>query len=112
MSLKIEDKNTAIMPDSMKRFDNITDNRILRKTNGEILEELENNANANFTGFEHKYDTDDSRMKGYFCSDTIFNISNKVLTGDEIKVLEKVLDFALIQREAREPELRQDFENF
>ena len=54
----------------------------------EILEELENNANANFTG-EHKYNTDDSRMKGYFCSDTVFNFSKKVLTEDEIKVLEK-----------------------
>ena len=31
MSLKNEDKNTAIKPDPMKRFDNITDNRVLRK---------------------------------------------------------------------------------
>ena len=29
----------------------------------EILEELENNANDNFTGCKHKYNTDDSRMK-------------------------------------------------
>ena len=72
----------------------------------EILEELENNANANFTGCEHKYNTDDSRMKGYFCSDTVFNLSNKVLTEDEIKVLEKGLDFAPIQRKVNEPELR------
>ena len=78
----------------------------------EILEELENNANANFTGCEHKYNTDDSRMKGYFCSDTVFNLSNKVLTEDEIKVLEKGLDFVPIQRKVNEPELRQDFENF
>ena len=53
----------------------------------EILEELENNANVNFKGCEHKYNTDDSRMKGYFCSDTVFNLSNKVLTKDEIKQL-------------------------
>ena len=112
MSLKNEDKNTALMPDPMKRFDNITDNRILRKRNGEILEELENNANATLTGCEHKYNTDNSRMKGYFCSNTIFNISNKVLTEDEIKGLEKVLDFAPIQRKVSEPELRQDFVNF
>ena len=76
------------------------------------MEVLKNNANANFTGFEHKYNTDDSRMKGYFCSDTVFNLSNKVLTEDEIKVLEKGLDFAPIQRKVNEPELRQDFENF
>ena len=54
-----------------------------------ILEELENNANANSTGCEHKYNTDDSRMKGCFCSDTVFNLSNKVLTEDEVKVLER-----------------------
>ena len=51
-------------------------------------------------------------MKGYFCSDTVFNLSNKVLTEDEIKVLEKGLDFAPIQRKVNEPELRQDFEDF
>ena len=206
MLLKNKDKNTTTKPDPMKRFDNITDNRVLRKRKQktyaeatksdlveikivdissnvekvdaeigkrsfdleaikknllsaegskfskvsntppyicvntslshnssdfvpettetesvllptqdmevlEILDELENNANANFTG-EHKYNTDDSRMKGYFCSDTVFNLSNKVLTEDEIKVLEKGLDFALIQRKVNEPELRQDFEKF
>ena len=31
MLLKNEDKNTATKPDPMKRFDNITDNRVLRK---------------------------------------------------------------------------------
>ena len=46
----------------------------------EILEKLENNANASFTDCEHKYNTNDSRMKGYFCSETVFNLSNKVLT--------------------------------
>ena len=70
------------------------------------------NASANFTGYKHKYNIDDSRMKRYFCSDTVFNLSNKVLTEDEIKVLEKGLDFAPIQRKVNEPELRQDFENF
>ena len=67
----------------------------------EILEQLESNANANFTGYEHKYNTDDSRMKGYFCSDTVFNLSNKVLTEDEIKVLEKGLHFAPKVNEVR-----------
>ena len=39
----------------------------------EILEELESNANANFAGCEHKYNTDNSSMKGDFCSDTVLN---------------------------------------
>ena len=78
----------------------------------QVLDELESNVNDNFTGSEHKYNTDDSRMKGYFCSDSVFNLSNKVLTEEEIKVLENGLDFAPIQRKVNEPELRQDFENF
>ena len=77
-----------------------------------ILEELESNANANFTDCKHKYNTDDFKIKGCFCSDTVFNLSNKVLTEDEIKVLEKGLDFAPIQKKVNKPELRQDFENF
>ena len=78
----------------------------------EILEELESNANANFKVCKHKYKTDDSKIEEYFCSDTVFNLSNKALTEDEIKVLEKGLDFATIQRKVNELELRQDFENF
>ena len=64
----------------------------------EILEELESNANDNFTGCEHKHNTDDSRMKGYFFSDTVFNLSNKFLAEDEINALEKDLDFGPIRR--------------
>ena len=45
-------------------------------------------------------------------SDTVFNLSNKVLIEDEIKVFAKGLDFSPIQRKVNEPELRQDFENF
>ena len=61
-----------------------------------ISEELESHANANCSGYEHKYNTDDSKMKGYFFSDTVFNLSNKVLREDEMNVLEKGLDFAPI----------------
>ena len=56
------------------------------------------------TSCEHKFNTHDSRMKGYFY--TVFNLSNKVLTEDEIKILEKGLDFAAIQRKVNEPDLR------
>ena len=42
----------------------------------------------------------------------MFNLSNRVLTDIEIKVLEKGLDFAPIQRKINEPELRQDFAEF
>ena len=56
--------------------------------------------------------SEESRIKGYFCSDTVFNLSRRVLSEDEIKVLEKGLDFAPIQRKVNEPELRKDFEEF
>ena len=42
--------------------------------------------------------TTDNRLSGYFCSETIFNLSNRALTDTEIKVLEKGLDFASIQK--------------
>ena len=31
----------------------------------------------------------ENRLPGYFCSDTVFNLSKKVLSDAEIKVLEK-----------------------
>ena len=39
-------------------------------------------------------------------------MSKKILTEAEIKVLEKGLDFAPIQKTLNEPELRKDFEEF
>ena len=56
--------------------------------------------------------SEESRSKGYFCSDTVFNLSSRALSEDEIRVLEKGLDFAPIQRKVNEPELRRDFEKF
>ena len=70
----------------------------------EDLENIDNNREANAT--------EKNRLSGYFCSDTIFNLSRKVLTDSEIKVLEKGLDYALIQSKINEPELRNDFKEF
>ena len=70
-----------------------------------ILEELENkNDRSNIKS--------QSRLTGYFCSNTVFNLSRKVLSGTEIKILEKGLDYAPIQNKVNEPELRQDFDEF
>ena len=52
------------------------------------------------------------RLSGSFVLDTVFNLSRKVLTDTEIKVLEKGLDFAPIQGKLNKPELRRDFKNF
>ena len=56
--------------------------------------------------------TEDGRLKGFFCSKTVFNLSEKLLTEAEIKVLEKGLDFTPVQKTLNEPELRKDFEEF
>ena len=56
--------------------------------------------------------TEQCSLPGSFVSDTVFNLSRKVLTNTEIKVLEKGFDFASIQRKLNEPELRRDFKDF
>ena len=48
-------------------------------------------------------------LSGYFCLETIFNLSHQMLTDAVIKVLEKALDFAPIQRKINESKLRSDF---
>ena len=55
---------------------------------------------------------DENRLTGYFCLDTIINLSDKVFPDNEIKVLEEDLDFAHIQRKTTEPELKPDFREF
>ena len=70
----------------------------------DILEELGKEHDVNVTSL--------GRLRGHFCSDTIFNLSYRVLSDAEIKVLEKGLDFAPIQKKINEPELREDFEEF
>ena len=70
-----------------------------------ILGDLQNKKSVNNnTKCSH-----DTRISGYFCSDTVFNLSQRVLSEDEIKVLEKGLDFAPIHNKVNEPELRKDF---
>ena len=51
-------------------------------------------------------------MSGYVCSDTVFNLSHRVLSVTRVKVLEKCLDYALIQKKINEPELMAAFVNF
>ena len=75
-----------------------------------ILEELQNRMEV--SGNNITENTSSNRLKGHFCSDTIFNLSYMVLSDAEIKIVEEGLDFAPIQRKINEPELRKDFEEF
>ena len=64
-------------------------------------------------GFPNKATaTDEGRSQGSFCSKTVFNLSQRVLSEIEIQVLEKALDFAPNQKSINENELRKDFEYF
>ena len=73
-----------------------------------ILEELQCSANQRIV----EECTEQYRLTGNFVSDTVFNLSNKVLSDTEIRVLEKGLDFTPIQNKINEPELRRDFKEF
>ena len=42
--------------------------------------------------------TSEGRISGYFCSDAVFNLSQMVQTKTEIKVLQKSVDYAPIQK--------------
>ena len=81
-----------------------------------ILEELQCSANVSVKNLlcenNVSLGTEQSRLSGYFESNTVFNLSGKFLSDVEMKVLEKGLDFAPIQNKINEPELRKDFEEF
>ena len=71
-----------------------------------ILEELQRKSPS------QAFNNSNDHISGYFCSDTVFNLSKKVLTDIEIKVLEKGLDYAPIQNKINEPEPKRVFEEF
>ena len=59
-----------------------------------ILEDLHCNKIAS----ENTNLSDESRLSGFFCLDTVFNLNKRVLSETEIKMLEKGSDYASIQR--------------
>ena len=69
-----------------------------------ILEELEETANVSAIN--------KTMLPDYFCSDTVFNLSKRVLTKIEKKFWKKVLTKLLSKKKINEPEVKQDFEKF
>ena len=82
-------------------------------TPGENTVPLESAQNINTSFACPRYGVrSEGHLEGYFCSDTVFNLSGKVLTDTEIRILQKGLDFAPIENKINEPELTTDFEEF
>ena len=73
-----------------------------------ILEDLSNEKLIN----NNTECSDDTRITGYFFTDTVFNLCRRVLSEDKNKVLEKGSAFAPIQNKVNETELRKDFDEF
>ena len=74
-----------------------------------ILEELRSSTREASVMGICSITADESRVPGYFYSGTIYN---RLLSDNEIKVLEKGLDFAAMQRKINKPGLRFDFGEF
>ena len=70
----------------------------------ELLEELEKPIKQNIG--------ESDKRKGYFCTETIFNLINRGTCDSKIKLFKKGLDYAAIQRKINEPELRKNFNEF
>ena len=100
--------NTSIVSNSSNSFSKSEDFETFDTQDRELLDILEELGNIE-EAKEHVNVTSLGRLRGHSCFNTIFNLSHRVMSDAEIKVLEKRLDFAPIQRKISEPELREDF---
>ena len=74
---------------------------------GEILQILDDllNLSEGSGSTSQSYTTSESRSTVYFFSETITNLSYRVLTDPEMKILEQGTGFALIQRKINDQNL-------
>ena len=103
--------DTSVSKNSSDQFVNTNSPSGLTAQDEELVKILEDLDFSKITR-ENANSSDESRLSGYFCSDKVFNLSKRVLSETEIKILEKCLDYAPIQRKINEPELKSDFEEF
>ena len=103
--------DTSVSKNSSDQFFNINSPSVLTAQDEELVKILEDLDCSRITR-ENANSSDESRLSGYFCSDTVFNLSKRVLSETEIRILEKGLDYAPMQRKINEPELKSDFEEF
>ena len=103
--------DTSVSKNSSDQFVNINSPSVLTAQDEELVKILEDLDCSKITR-KNANSSDESRLSGYFCSNTIFDLSKRVLSETEIKILEKGLDYAPVQRKINEPELKSDFEEF
>ena len=83
--------NSAEMQNSSNSLENSTPDSLgLTSQDRELISILDELQNVSVTGPSNN--TDSTRLTSYFCSETVFKPSNRVLGDAEIKVLEKGLD--------------------
>ena len=89
--------NSAEMQNSSNALENSTsDNLGLTSQDRELISILDELQNISVTGPSNN--TDSTRLTGYFCSETVFNLSSRALSDAEINVLEKGLDYVCAYR--------------
>ena len=85
--------DTSVSKNSSDQFVNTNAPSVLTAQDEELVKILEDLDCSKITS-ENANLSDESRLSGYFCSDIIFNLSKRVLSETEIKILEKALDNA------------------
>ena len=103
--------NSAEMQNSSNSLENSTSDSLgLTSQDRELISILDELQNISVTGPSNN--TDSTRLTGYFCSETVINLSNRALSDAEIEVLEKGLDCVPIQNKINELELKNDLNEF
>ena len=102
---QVSEVETSVLTSQNKEFTS-QDKELLS-----VLESIQN-LNGSLNSRNWVSVTSERRLSGYFWSETVFNLSRKILTATKIEILEKGLDLAPEQRKISETELRSDFEEF
>ena len=103
--------DTSVSKNSSDQFFNTNSRTVLMAQDEELIKVLEDLGCSKIAS-ENANLSDESRLSGYFCSDTVFNLIKRLLSETKIKILEKGLDYAPIPRKINEPELKSDFKEF
>ena len=97
---------------SINTAENVTSQSDLDSGDEELVNILHNLHESQGVTSEKSPKSVNGRLRGYFCSKTVFNLSRKVLTETEICVLEKGLRFAPTPTRINEIDLKRNFNEF